>query len=102
MEYGPFTRAHGAIGTDGRFAIFPDAATGWLAMWDRLQTDPYPGMTLNDAIAAWAPSNENDTAVYQAHVAAWTGLDMTRLVGSLSDLELAEFAAAIMRQEGWF
>lgn len=30
--YGAFAQAHGATGTDGRFAIFPDAATGFTAM----------------------------------------------------------------------
>jgi hypothetical protein len=32
IEYGPFAKEHGAIGTDGRFAIFPDEETGFRAM----------------------------------------------------------------------
>ena len=32
IEYGQFAKDHGATGSDGRFAIFPDAATGYKAL----------------------------------------------------------------------
>lgn len=46
MEYGDFARKHGAIGSDGRFAIFPDRETGSKAMVSLVQSSNYQGLTL--------------------------------------------------------
>lgn len=73
IEYGKFALAHGAIGTDGRFAIFPDEATGFAAMRALLK-GAYLGLTVQQAIAKWAPSSENNDAAYVDHVCEWTGL----------------------------
>lgn len=64
MEYGPFTIAHGATGSDGRFAIFPDLETGQKAMDARLSSGQYAGKTDEQKLKIWAPASENDTASY--------------------------------------
>jgi len=52
IEYGRFAIAHGATGTDGRFAIFPNAETGSAAMMALLQSR-YQGMTLAGIQKTW-------------------------------------------------
>jgi hypothetical protein len=73
IEYGRFARAHGATGTDGRFAIFPTAEAGFAAM-RALFVGAYRGLTVRQAIEKWAPSNENDTDLYVRRVVEWTNL----------------------------
>ena len=74
MEYGAFAKAHGAIGTDGRFAIFPDEATGQRARTALIfNGDKYRNLTLTQAIERYAPSSENHTTAYQRRVLAAVG-----------------------------
>lgn len=70
IEYGPFASAHGATGTDGRFAVFPDWNTGANAMAALLR-QRYQGMTLSGIQQRWtgAPS-----AAYLGGMSAETGL----------------------------
>ena len=58
LEDGKFARDNGAIGTDGRFAIFPDATTGFNAMAGLLSTNAYQNLTIEGAINRYAPPNE--------------------------------------------
>lgn len=60
IEYGIFAKKKGAIGTDGRFAIFPDEQTGFEAMKDLLKSKSYRDLTIEEAIKKWAPAPEND------------------------------------------
>jgi hypothetical protein len=73
IEYGKFARAHGANGTDGRFAIFPDDTTGFAAM-SALFKSAYLGLTITQAINKYAPSDENNTTRYINLICQWTGL----------------------------
>ena len=73
IEAGRFADAHGATGSDGRFAKFPDDETGFRAMAALLDAPAYQGLTIAQAIARWAPPNENDTARYTALVCEWAG-----------------------------
>jgi len=81
LMYGPEAKAFGATGGDPRFAIFPDAKTGWLAgaRWlgipARFSTSGdliggYLGATLKQVINRFAPPNENDTVNYLNYVCA--------------------------------
>ncbi len=96
IEYGPFAEAHGATGTDGRFAIFPDSATGYAAMralltepakwlWEdtAYQDQPVPGRkleegylgaTLWEVLNKWAPPVENNVSAYLHGVCEMTSL----------------------------
>jgi hypothetical protein len=85
LEYGPFAQAHGATGTDGRFAIFPDAETGFAAMKALLQ-QKYGGMTLEAALNIYAPPIENQTNQYLSDVCEMTGCEPTDTVDDLLDV----------------
>lgn len=98
IEYGPFARAHGAIGTDGRFAIFPDEATGTAAQAALLDTPSYNSMTLAKAINTYAPPGENDTRAYIASVAARLGLDPNT---PMSQIDKNAMSVAMRSVENW-
>ena len=74
VEYGDFAKSHGATGTDGRFAIFPDPDTGFKATQELLATH-YGNMKLSDALAKYAPPSENNTAAYIKNVSNKIGVD---------------------------
>lgn len=76
LEYGIFATAHGATGTDGRFAIFPDVATGYAAMKALLQ-EKYGGMTLQQALDIYAPPIENNDNLYLKDVCQFVGCKPT-------------------------
>ncbi len=102
IEAGRGAREKGAVGSDGRFAIFPDEATGTSAQEDLLKGPYYSGMTIDEAVAAWAPEKDgNDTAAYQAFVRKASGLDGDRKIGDLTPEERQRFMAAQRRMEGW-
>ncbi len=74
IEYGPFAKANGAIGSDGRFAVFPDNATGAKAMENLIfSSNSYRNLPLSKAIGRYAPKFENDTAGYASKVLAAVG-----------------------------
>ena len=83
LQYCPEAVEFGATGSDGRFAIFPDAETGWNAgrRWLSVPakfsgTDlvgGYLGATIEQAIYRFAPPSENDSAAYCAAVCEQTG-----------------------------
>jgi hypothetical protein len=82
IEAGRFAVAHGATGSDGRFAIFPDDETGFRAMAALLEGPVYRGLTVAQAIAKYAPSNENDTARYIELVCLWANVKPDRLLAT--------------------
>lgn len=82
IEYSEFSRAHKAIGTDGRFAIFATSDDGFDCLILLLQTPGYQQRTLQLMVEVYAPSTENDVAVYVENVCAWTDKVPTDLVSS--------------------
>lgn len=76
IEYGAFARAHGATGSDGRFAVFPDKETGSAAMDALLQKYANrDGLnTVTGIVGKWAPPGENDSKGYAASVAKRLGV----------------------------
>ena len=93
---GKLAKELGAIGRLHATAIFPDYETGRKAIFAVLRKTDFQERTLARAISAWAPSEDhNDPIKYAAEVGLWTGLDMSRLVNSLSNAELPKFVDAI-------
>lgn len=82
LEYHQFAIDHGATGTDGRFAIFPDDETGFNAMTALLK-EFYGGMTLGTALDKYAPPVENQTNIYLQHVCAWAECQPTDKIDDL-------------------
>jgi hypothetical protein len=69
---GTFAKSHGATGAAGRFATFASAADGFAALRALLLAH-YVGMTVQAAIAKYAPACENDTVRYLLDVCTWVG-----------------------------
>ena len=100
IEYGKFAISMGAIGSDGRFAIFPTEEMGRKAADTLLKGKNYANLSAGAAIAKWAPSNENDPKAYAASIAKATGLDMGKKYADMSPQEQAKFLAAMTKVEG--
>lgn len=98
---GPFANAHGAIGSAGGMAIFPDEATGEAAGAALLRTRTYSGLTIDQAIARRSPPNENDTPAVQRNVRRIGNFSGNEIVGQLGPAELARLIRAIQFAEGW-
>ena len=100
LEYGKFARNNGAIGTDGRFAIFPDTATGFKAMASLLATNSYQKLTIEGAINRYAPPNENNVENYLKSIERQTGLLRSTPMNNLSKDYLLNLAKAMAKHEG--
>lgn len=77
IEYGKFARSQGAIGTDGRFAVFPSREQGFRAMQSLVFGGNYANLSLKDAIARYAPPHENHSLRYAMEVAKKAGVSLT-------------------------
>ena len=100
IEYGDFAIRMGAIGSDGRFAIFPTEEMGRKAADTLLKGKSYANLSAAQAINKWAPSTENDPKAYAARIAQQTGLDMNKRYADMSPQEQAKFLDAMNRVEG--
>jgi hypothetical protein len=100
IEYGPFAIKYGAIGSDGRFAIFPSEEQGRMAQDALLKSKNYANLSLSDAIKRYAPSNENDPKSYANQIMKSTGIDTSKTYASLSPEEQGKVLDAMKRIEG--
>lgn len=101
IEYGKFAKDHGAIGTDGRFAIFPNEKAGTAALSSKLKSATYSSLTIRDAIYKYAPPFENKTTAYIRGIEKSTGLKSDQKLNQLSDSQLGKLVQAIRGIEGW-
>ncbi len=107
-----FAQRQGSVGCAGRFAVFPDEATGMAAITANLRTSAYqtgrargcpslPAGSLGAAICRWAPPTENDTKAYQRMIEKRTGIPVNTQMSSLDDAQLGRVANTIRAMEGW-
>jgi len=101
IQYGDFARKNGAIGTDGRFAIFPDYETGFKALQTLLKTETYKNLTIQSAIYTYAPPSENNVSAYLSRLKHLTGISLKLRIRDLDDAQLHDVANAIETIEGW-
>jgi hypothetical protein len=101
LVYGQLAQANGAIGSDGRFAIFPDDAIGMDALLALLRTGTYQALTVRDAMLRYAPPSENKTADYIEFIRRQTGLDPGLRMSDLTDTQLMALTRGIRTFEGW-
>jgi hypothetical protein len=99
VEFGSFARNHGAIGSDGRFAIFPDPATGNAALRFLLQ-NTYGSSTIAQMMQRYAPPSETNTENYVEFIENRTGLSRSDVAGQLTADQLASLGSAINTMEG--
>ena len=100
MRYTDFSRDKGAIGTAGKFAVFPSVETGRAALSSLLRGLKYLTLSITKAISRYARPSENNTDNCERLIAKLTGLDVSRKVGELSEIEFTSFVSAIETIEG--
>ena len=101
IEAGRFANAHGAIGNDGRFAIFPSEEAGRGAIASLLGSPAYQRLTLQQAISRYAPPVENDTVAYSNYVSGAGSLPLDTRLNAMSPQQIDALARAIQVHEGW-
>jgi hypothetical protein len=102
IEYGSFAKDHGAIGSDGRFAVFPSYEAGRAAKESLLfDSAGYAGKTIEEAINRYAPPSENDSSWYANSVAEAIGVDVNTPLSSLSSDQRSAMLDAMQVVEGW-
>lgn len=105
IEYGPFARSQGAIGTEpaGRFAMFADAQQGLNAIATLLRGKAYAGSGIDSVggvISKYAPSKDNnDTAAYIKNVAGKLGVEPNAHLNLTDPRIMAGMVDAIVRVE---
>jgi hypothetical protein len=101
IEYGEFAKKHGAIGSDGRFAIFPDYASGRAAKESLIfDGKNYKDKSLTDAISRYAPPSENNTVTYQGAVLAAAG-GKNKKMSDYTPAERTAIMDAMQKVEGY-
>jgi len=100
IVYGPFAMQYGAVGSDGRFAIFPSEELGRKAQDALLKSKNYANLSLQDAINRYAPSNENNPRAYANQIARATGVDITKTYASLTPEQQGKVLDEMKRIEG--
>jgi hypothetical protein len=101
IRYTEFSRQHGAIGTAGGFAVFPDYQAGRNALSLLLRNAKYIHLSISAAISRYAPPKENDTERYLALMARMTGLDIQRRLVDLNASDFEKVVGAIQQIEGY-
>lgn len=103
LEYSPLTKSYGAIGSDGRFAIFPNLTVGENARQQLLfDSKGYEGLTLAQAISKYAPESDgNNTAQYIQTLANGLGVSPNTPMSSLTPDQKAKFSTIQRGIEGF-
>lgn len=101
ISRGSFAAAQGAIGDDGRFAVFPDEGTGFAAIIALLSTETYRALSLRDAIFRYAPPNENPSESYLHFISRRSGVAPEEVLHTLSAGKRQAVAEGIQVIEGW-
>jgi len=98
LEYGDFAVKQGAVGTDGRYAVFPTPQDGWNAKVNLLKTNTYQKLSIQDAFNRYAPPSENPN--YIRDLQGLTGFDLNRPMNTLNDQEFKQLVDAVAKIEG--
>lgn len=101
LNYGELAKSYGAIGSDGRFAIFPTVEMGDKAREGLLFGPSYAGLTIAGAISKYAPPSENDTAKYISEVISAINASPTDVVGKLDAGQRKSMLDVMAKVEGF-
>lgn len=102
IEFGQFAQRYGAVGTDGRFAVFPTYEQGRAAKEALLFESPsYSGRTIASAINRYAPPVENNTNRYIEEVSRSIGVSADTPLSSLTPQQRQIMLDAMERVEGF-
>ena len=98
LEYGEFAKKLGAVGSDGRFAVFPTVQDGYNAKVALLKTEKYQNLSIREAFDLYAPPHENPN--YLRDLKKFTGLDLQSPMRALSKNEFDTILQAVATIEG--
>jgi len=98
---GSYAKSKGAVGSDGRFAVFPTLDAGWDAKEELLFGPAYINLSIADAITKYAPPSENDTQRYIRTVTQATGATPDTKMSQLNNTQRDKFLQAVTQQEGF-
>lgn len=102
IEAGSFARRYGAVGSDGRFAVFPTYEAGRRAKAALIFESPrYRDLSISEAINRYAPPFENNTTAYANGVARAAGVSLDTKMSSLSQSQRERVLNAMERIEGF-
>ena len=102
LEAGDFATSKGAIGDDGRYAVFKTYEEGREAMQSLLfEGKNYRGKTISEAITRYAPPKENDTALYIKRVTDALGVSDSTKLSDLNDAQRVTMLDAMQKHEGF-
>jgi hypothetical protein len=102
LEFGAFSRRYGAVGTDGRFAVFPTYEAGRAAKEALLfEGRGYRGLNIAQMLNRYAPPVENNTNMYINSVVSAVGVPATTPLQSLNAEQRRAMLAAMERVEGF-
>lgn len=101
LEFGPFARSKGAVGTDGRFAVFPTLEIGNKAKEDLVFGKNYIDLSIYNAIAKYAPESENDVRMYVSQIVQATGASPETKLSDLTAEQRKAMLDTISRVEGF-
>lgn len=100
IEYGNFAKSKGAIGSDGRFAIFPTYEAGRSAKEELIfESSGYKNKTLQSAISRYAPAFENNTGAYYKNVLSAAGGE--KQMSEYTETERQNILNAMEKVEGY-
>jgi hypothetical protein len=102
IEYGSFAKKLGAIGSDGRFAIFPSEEAGDVAQHALLSGKGYNNLTIKQMAEKWTPRSENGAAT-DIKISGFqkAGFNLDRTYASLSETDKKRFRDTNRKLEGW-
>lgn len=102
IEYGDFARSLGAVGTDGRFAVFPSYDAGRQAKEQLIFSSPsYKNLTLEQAISRYAPPNENNTRSYINQIVRSSGVPASTPMSQIPTSVRGNILDTMERVEGF-
>lgn len=102
IEYGNFSKQFNAIGTDGRFAVFPTYQDGKGAKAHLLfEGANYRNLDIASAISRYAPPSENNTSSYINSIVRATGTSANTPLRSLNSSQRDRMLAEMERVEGF-
>ncbi|MCB1511062.1 MAG: hypothetical protein KDJ36_09165 [Hyphomicrobiaceae bacterium] len=100
IEYGRYAKAQGAVGTDGRFAVFASVEDGKKAMQGLVTGPNYSHLSIANAISEYAPPTENNSRAYANTVAAAVGVPADTRVADLTPAQQRSMVEAMIGVEG--
>jgi peptidoglycan hydrolase-like protein with peptidoglycan-binding domain len=99
---GGFSQSRGAVGHDGRFAVFPTLEIGMKAKEDLVFGKNYINLSIYNAISKYAPeSDNNDVKAYVNHIVQSTNASPNTILKDLTPEQRKEMLDAINRFEGF-